>query len=325
MVNRPLITVLGASGFIGSSVLAALARRPVRLRAVARRPAVPSGHGRTTADIETRTADLTRPGLLAEAVAGSDAVIHLVAHIDGAGTWRAADGDRTAERLNAGLVHELADALRPTRATGRPPSVVVFASTATASEDTGPTTAYERQKLAAEQALADATAAGVLHGVSLRLSTVFGAAATPAAADRGVVSAMIRRALDGVPITMWHDGTVRRDLLYVQDAATAFTAALDHAPALAGRHWLVGSGRSTPLGDVFHAVAATVANRTGRPPVPVHQVEPPAVASAADFRNVFVDHTPFRSVTGWAPRVSLHEGLDRTVTALTGIHGKDLV
>ncbi|MFJ8150147.1 NAD-dependent epimerase/dehydratase family protein [Streptomyces sp. NPDC096048] len=329
MVSRPLITVLGASGFIGSHVVAELAGRPVRLRAVARRPTVPAGLGRSVADVETRAVDLSRPGGLADAVAGSDAVVHLVAHHDGAGTWRAADGDTAAERLNTGLVQELADALRPAPATGRPPTVVVFASTAGAATDgvpgfagTEPATAYERHKLAAERVLADATAADALCGVSLRLPTVFGPAPAPAV-DRGVISAMARRALDGAPITMWHDGTVRRDLLYVRDAVTAFTAALHHAPALAGRHWSVGSGRGTPLGDVFRTLAATVANRTGRPPVPVRQVEPPAFASAADFRDVRVDHAPFRAVTGWAPRVPLHEAVARTVAALADTHGKD--
>ncbi|MFE9055770.1 NAD-dependent epimerase/dehydratase family protein [Streptomyces mutabilis] len=355
MVSRPLITVLGASGFIGSHVVAELAGRPVRLRAVARRPTVPAGLGRSVADVETRAVDLSRPGALAEAVAGSDAVVHLVAHLDGAGAWRAADGDSAAERLNTGLVQELADALRPTPAAGRPPAVVLFASTATTTPDpttgtgraattglgpattglapanaapapasTAPATPYERQKAAAERILADATVAGELCGVSLRLPTVFGPATAPAV-DRGVVSAMARRALDGEPITMWHDGTVRRDLLYVRDAATAFTAALDHARTLAGRHWSVGSGHATPLGDVFRALAATVASRTGGPPVPVRRVEPPAFASAADFRDVRTDPAPFGSATGWAPRVPLREALDRTVAALAGPHGKDLL
>ncbi|MFC7981277.1 NAD-dependent epimerase/dehydratase family protein [Streptomyces sp. NPDC057336] len=331
MVSRPLITVLGASGFIGSSVVAELARRPVRLRTVARRPTARAATGRTPADVETHAVDLSRPGGLAEAVAGSDAVIHLAAHLEGAGSWRTADGDPSAGRLNTGLVRELADALRPARAALRPPPVVLFASTATASADTwatadgtGHLSGYERQKLAAERLLADATAEGALCGVSLRLPTVFGPAPAPAV-DRGVVSAMARRALDGAPITMWHDGTVRRDLLYVRDAAAAFAAALDHAPALAGRHWSVGSGRGTPLGDVFRALAATVADRTGRPPVPVRRVEPPAHASAADFRDVRADHAPFRSVTGWAPRVPLDEALARTVAALAGPQGKDLL
>ncbi|MEV8307285.1 NAD-dependent epimerase/dehydratase [Streptomyces flavidovirens] len=325
-MSRPLITVLGASGFIGSAVVAALAHRPVRLRTVSRRPAAMPGSGRTTADIEHRTADLTRPGLLAEAVAGSNAVIHLVAHIDGAGTWRAAGDAPAGARVNTGLTLDIVDALRHERTAG-PPPVVLFASTATAAaedEEEEPVTAYERQKLAAERILGEATADGVLRGAALRLSTVFGPGRTPAAADRGIVSAMAARAVSGAPITMWHDGTVRRDLLYVQDAAEAFTAALDHAGALAGRHWLVGSGRSTPLGEVFRTIAAAVADRTGAPPVPVHRVEPPAYASAADFRSVRVDCAPFRAATGWAPRVPLHEGLKRTVTALTGAHGKDL-
>ncbi|QES48793.1 NAD-dependent epimerase/dehydratase [Streptomyces venezuelae] len=307
-----LITVLGASGFIGSAVTAELARGGARLRTVSRRPAdLPAA--------EHRTADLTEPGRTAEAVAGSDVVVQLAAELSGPANWRAA-GDGPAARLMTDLVGALA-------ARGGQPPVVLFASTVPPSGPGAPTP-YERGKRAAERVLERATAEGAVRGISLRLPTVYGPATGPAtgagAAGRGVVSAMARRAAAGEPVTLWHDGTVRRDLLYVRDAATAFAAALAHADALAGTHWDVGTGRSLPLGEVFHALAGAVAARTGRPPVPVLRVQAPPYAAAADFRDVTADPAPFRTATGWAPRVPLPEGLARTAAALTGgTPGKD--
>ncbi|MEU8382877.1 NAD-dependent epimerase/dehydratase [Streptosporangium sp. NPDC048865] len=313
--------MLGASGFVGSALVAALARRPLRLRAVARRPSVVPDAG--IAEAEIRTADLTVPDEVRRAVAGSAAVIHLVTH---SGGWRAADKDPECERVNVGVMRNLIAAVRDGAAGGRDggPPLVVYAGAASqigvppdraidGSEPDHPETEYDRQKLAAETLLKVATAEGVLRGVTLRLPTVFGHGPVP---DRGVVAFMIRRALDDERITMWHDGTVKRDLVYVEDIADAFVAALDHPGELAGRHWLLGAGRGDPLGEVFRAVAEIVAGHTGRPPVPVVCVEPPPGAPRTDFAGVTIDSSPFRAVTGWRPRVALRDALERTVTAL---------
>jgi dTDP-4-keto-6-deoxyhexose 4-ketoreductase len=128
-----------------------------------------------------------------------------------------------------------------------------------------------------------------------------------------VVSLMVRRAVAGQDITMWHDGTVRRDLVYVDDIARALVAAADHVEELAGRAWLVGSGYGAPLGEVFTTVAELVAEETGKPPVQVVSVPPPAHAEAGDFRSVTIDSSAFRAITGWRPRVPLAEALARTV------------
>lgn len=323
-MTRPLITVLGASGFVGSAVLAALAERPVTVRAVARRPAAVSSTGR--ADFETRTADLTVPGNLSAAVAGADAVVNLV--LDAAG-WRGADPFASA-RVNVGVMRDLLDCLRasPRR---RPPVVafagsvsqvgLVFKTPIDGTEPDRPQTVYDRQKQAAENLLKRASRAGVVRGLSLRLPTVFGGGG----ADRGVLATMARRALAGESIDMWHDGTVERDLLHVRDVADAFVAALDHADSLTGRHWLLGRGRSEPIGEVFRTIAELASAHTGRPPVPVVSVPPPAGAPRTDFASVAVDATAFRSVTGWRPRLPLREALIAMTRALAetspSVHG----
>ncbi|WP_420160130.1 NAD-dependent epimerase/dehydratase family protein [Nocardiopsis sp. CNT-189] len=321
---RPLVAVLGASGFIGSWVADELSRRPVRLRLVARGP-VPEPAG-GAARVEVRSADLTAGGELARAVEGADAVVHLAARLGGATGWRAAGGDGGAERVNVGLMHDLIGAVRD-RGPAGPPPAVVFAGTTTqvgladrtrldGTEPDRPRSTYDRHKLAAEQALKEATAAGAVRGASLRLPTVFGQARHPGTRDRGVVSSMARRALGGDALTMWNDGTVLRDLVHVRDAARALVAALDHADALAGGHWLVGSGSGARLGDVFSGIARLVSERVGRPPVPVLSVEPPGQAEETDFRSVEIDPSRFRDATGWRPEIPLEEGLRQTVAAL---------
>ncbi len=320
-----LITVLGASGFVGSAVTRALAREPIRLRAVARRRFTPEpGRAETT----VVTADLTDRAALADAVAGSDAVVYLLLADGG---WRAAETEE-AERVNLGVMRDLVDVLGDA---GGPPPLVVYGGAASqvgvpprepldGSEPDEPATPYDKQKLAAEQVLKKATVDGVVRGLSLRLPTVFGETATAGANhDRGVVSAMARRALEGQDLTIWGDGTVRRDLVHVEDIAAAFTAALANPDALVGGHWLLGAGRGDQLGEVFRLVAKEMAAQTGQNPVEVTCVEPPSHAPATDLRSVTIDSTPFRAITGWRPEISLPEGVRRTVAALTtSVHGK---
>ncbi|MFI6094219.1 NAD-dependent epimerase/dehydratase family protein [Lentzea sp. NPDC051213] len=317
MTGTTRITVLGATGFIGSAVLKALARQEVQLRAVARKPAeVPPG----PAEVEVVTADLTDRDALADAVKGSDAVVYLLL---GDGGWRAAE-EGSAERVNVGVMQDLLDVLG--RYDGVRP-VVVYGGAASqvgvpqrepldGSEQDKPETAYDRQKLRAEQLLEQATAAGRVRGISLRLPTVFGESTPGGGHDRGVVSAMVGRALDGQPLTMWHDGTVRRDLVHVDDIASAFAAALAHPDRLAGRHWLLGAGRGDALGDVFRLIADITSAHTGAPPVEVASVQAPSHAPVTDFRSVTIDSSAFRAITGWSPEIPLGEGIHRTVEAL---------
>ncbi|MGP4028923.1 NAD-dependent epimerase/dehydratase family protein [Actinomadura sp. 3N407] len=319
--DRPLITVLGASGFVGSAVTAALARRHCHVRAVARRPNVAIQPG--PAVVEKCAADLSDTAQLVHALKDSDAVIHLLLNDGG---WRAAESDPDSERLNVGVMRALLEELAA-RDGRRGPALVLYAGAASqigvppdgpidGSEPDEPESVYDRQKLAAERLLKEASAAGVVKGVSLRLATVFGPGLGPRARDRGVVTAMVRRALAGEPLTMWHDGSVRRDLIYIDDVARSFLAALDHSGALAGRHWLVGAGGNEPLGRVFSMIAESVAARTGRPPVPVTPVAPPDDAPHTDFKSLTLDPSRFRKVTGWEAAVALPEALDRTVAGL---------
>ncbi len=318
------IAVLGASGYVGSVVSGLLAQRPVSLRLVARRNcAVPGG----MASAEAVSADLTDEDNVAEAVADADVVFHLAKHT---GDWRLPEEDPAAtEPVNVGIMRSLVRVLAERPSAAGPPPLVVFAGACTqigrtpdhpmdGTEPDYPDTEYDRQNLEAEHILMAASRSGAVRGISLRLATVFGQSPLSGAPDAGVVSTMIRKALAGEQLTMWHDGSVVRDITYVEDVGRAFVAALDRPHGLVGRHWMIGTGRADRLGDVFRTVAEAVAAATGKPEVPVVTVPPPGAAVVTDFLNVFINPAPFGSATGWSARVPLRAGVDRTVAAFLG-------
>jgi nucleoside-diphosphate-sugar epimerase len=248
-----------------------------------------------------------------------------VAHLAGPATWRVSEGDQVAERVNLGIVHDLISVLRAQSPAG--PPVVLFAGSMSqvghpvvgridGTEPDNPLTTYDRQKQAAEDALTAATEEGVLRAVTLRLATLFSQGTDSIALDRGVVSAMARRAYAGEPLTMWHDGTVKRDLLCVDDAAAAFASAIDHADVLSGKHWLVGTGRATSIAGLFHHIAEMMAAATGRPPVPVISTEPAEQSLLTDRVDFVLDPEPFYRATGWRARIPLADALKRTAVAV---------
>ncbi|MGQ0838805.1 NAD-dependent epimerase/dehydratase family protein [Actinokineospora sp.] len=308
------VTVLGSSGLLGTAVARQLASQRIRLRLVGRRPtAVPPS---ALADVEVRTVDLTTPGAVADAVAGSAAVVHLISHNAGPGTWRVSTSDTMAERVNLGLVRDVVDAIRAQRPE-RPP-VVLFAgsisqSAAHAGNDTDAEealTVYDRHKLGAERVLTEATAEGLVRASSLRLATLYSRGTDDPELDRGVVAAMTRRAFADQELTMWGDGSAKRDLLCVDDAARAFAAALDHVDVVAGRHWAVGSGLQTSVRDLFTMIAKVVATQTGRAPVPVTSTVPADYAVPTDLLDFGVDPAQFQQATDWCARVPLLDGLE---------------
>ncbi|WP_282685750.1 MULTISPECIES: NAD-dependent epimerase/dehydratase family protein [unclassified Streptomyces] len=325
--KAPLVVVLGASGYIGSAVVAQFARRPVRLRLVGREAPHPLPDA--PAWTETCAADLTRPDEARRAVAGADVVLHLVARLGAGLAWRVAEEDPVAAEVNMGAMRNVLSALSAEpRATGEPPPVVVFAGSAAQSGVAGrvsggepdrPVTVYARQKLAAEHLLKEAVARGTVRGVSVRLPTVYGAA--PGSLGKGVVTAMAACALDGKPLTVWREGAGERDLLHVTDAARALVLAADRANVLSGHHWLAGTGRPVAVAELFALIAAAVAARTGQPPVPVREVAPPASATLADARGMDVDSSAFRAATRWRPRARLVPSLDALVAAMVRRRG----
>nr|WP_246382401.1 NAD(P)-dependent oxidoreductase [Prauserella isguenensis] len=301
------VVVLGGSGFVGSAVAARFLAEGARVRSVSR-----SG-GNPVSGVDAVGADLTRPGVVAEAVAGADVVVVLVLYTGSGGYRVGPDRAREAAEVNVGVAEAVAAAARD--------RILLFAGSTSqvgvvdhdridGTETDAPVTEYDRQKCEAERVVSEA------GGITLRLPTVYGCG--PAGLDRGVVTAMTRRALAGEPLTVWGDGGMQRDLLHVDDVSRAFAAAAGGARQLTGRHWLLGSGAGVSVRELFVRVARVVARRSGAAPVPVVSVAPPAHATAMDMRGLVADPAAFRDSTGWEARVGLDDGIETTVAAVAG-------
>jgi UDP-glucose 4-epimerase len=94
-----------------------------------------------------------------------------------------------------------------------------------------------------------------------------------------------------------------RDLAFGEDVAAAFIAALDAPPGA----YNLGGSPAVSLRELASALVA--ANGSGE-----FRVETfPADRAKIDIGSYVADDRAFRAATGWAPAVTLAEGLARTL------------
>lgn len=134
----------------------------------------------------------------------------------------------------------------------------------------------------------------------LRYGNVYGPRQDPLG-EAGVVAIFAGAMLADRPATINGDGLQQRDFVYVADIARANVLAL--AAAGSGTYNL-GAGVPTDIVTIFRELARLTGY--GRP----EQYGP---AKAGEVRATYLDATRARRELGWAPQVSLSEGLARTV------------
>jgi len=157
-----------------------------------------------------------------------------------------------------------------------------------------PVSPYGVTKLAAEQLC---YLYFVNHGVptvSVRYFTVYGPRQRPDMGFHRFMTAI--RA--GQPLTLYGDGLQTRDFTYVADAAAATHAAC--VRGVPGQVYNVGGGSRVSVREVFEMLGRV----TGRP---VAIDEQPT--QKGDMRDTYADTTRARADLGFAPSVTLEEGL----------------
>lgn len=138
-----------------------------------------------------------------------------------------------------------------------------------------------------------------LEPVVLRYSNPYGAGQRPRH-GQGVVAAWSWAAARGDPLIVYGDTAVRRDFIYVGDAAEATArAALEAGPGT----YNVGAGRSHSLGDVLDLLAA-ISGRDLR----MERREERRV----DVRVSELDSARLRQEIAWEATTSLEDGIEKT-------------
>ena len=309
MSERVLVT--GASGFVGQVLCEALATAGYRVRAALHSPRALPGAAESTlvGDIDATT-DWTA------ALAGVDLVVHLAARAHRIGEtsayaelYAATNGfgtRRLAEAARAAGVRRLIY-VSSIKVNGEGPTVQPY----TAQDEPHPEDVYGRSKWLGEQLLLEATAGAALEAAIVRPPLVYGPGV------RANFLRLLQWVERGWPIPL---GAVRnrRSLVGVWNLSDLLLRLLTH-PAAPGRVWLVSDGedRSTP--ELIRDIGRAMGRRVRLLPAPLGLLRLAAILSGrtTELRRLCgslqVDMTSTCRELGWAPPVTVQEGLARTV------------
>jgi len=121
-----------------------------------------------------------------------------------------------------------------------------------------------------------------------------------------LVPSKIADALAGKPVELFN-GSIYRDWIYSEDAARAIVSGLDSNMTGVAN---LATGTGTSAGDIGREIAEQLG-------VPYHSLDQPVSGPT----NFYCDITRISSELGWSPRVSLTNGLTRTIEyARTSLH-----
>lgn len=142
------------------------------------------------------------------------------------------------------------------------------------------------------------------HGLDVRILRFFNCYGPRMQLEDGrVVPNFVTQALSGQPLTIYGDGSQTRSFCYVSDEVDAIWRAAS-LPGLAGEIINVGN----PEEHTIREFAEIVARVAGVPLTVAHNPLPPD-----DPTNRCPDISRARDLLAWEPRVSLTDGLTRTI------------
>ena len=295
--------VLGGAGFVGSHLTEALARSGQHVK-VFERPHIDRLAQLPRKDVELFTGDLLNPQALVPALRGTEIVFHLVST-----TLPKTSNDNPVYDVESNVVGGLRllalcreHGVRKVVFVSSGGTVYGIPQAVPIAEDhpTDPICSYGIHKLALEKYL---QLAHRLHGLEyciLRPANLYGPGQRLDTAQ-GAVAVFLDRALRGLPIEIWGDGSVVRDYVFIDDAVDAILKAARFAGA--PRIFNLGSGSGTTLNQLV----AEIQKLLGRP-LKVNY----AATRSLDVPANVLDATLARRHLDWSATTPLGEGLRRT-------------
>jgi nucleoside-diphosphate-sugar epimerase len=170
-----------------------------------------------------------------------------------------------------------------------------------------PVSPYGVTKLAAEQLCYLYWVNHQVPATSVRYFTVYGPRQRPDMAFHRFITA----ALDDEPITLFGDGEQTRDFTFVSDAVAATIAAGERG--VPGRAYNIGGGSRVTVNHVLEMLER-IAGRS------LEVVRNPA--QKGDMRDTYADTTLARDELGFAPAVTLEQGLEAEYRWLLTAHAR---
>jgi UDP-glucose 4-epimerase len=258
--------------------------------------------------------DLARDDLSGVVDAGIDGVFHQAAQAGVRASWGAEFATYTD--CNVLATQRLLEAVKA-RDGGPVPVVYASSSSVYGNAEARPTredalpapiSPYGVTKLAAEHLVDTYRHEFAVPGTSLRYFTVYGPRQRPDMAFHKFV----KSALAGEPIGVYGDGNQSRDFTFVDDIVRANRDAMDAMLAGAsGGTYNLGGGSTVTVREVIDLLGELLGS-------PVDATF--GATQPGDVRHTSADTTRAREALGFAPTVTLREGLGREVEWLRGVY-----
>lgn len=231
------VLVTGGTGFVGTHLVNALARRGHEVAVLARDPE--SARNRYNRPVERIAGNVLEPATLAPAVAGRDAVIHLVGIIH-------ESGEQTFQRMHVDAPANVVAAMKSAGVRR-----LLHMSAMGVSEDAP--SDYGRTKAAGEKLVRESG----LDWTVFRPSIVFG----PGDGFVSLLAPIVR--LNPVFIPVIGSGETRFMPVSVYDVSRVYADALEK-PETVGRVYDVGGPQTFTLNEIYREIAAAV-GKPGKP------------------------------------------------------------
>jgi NAD dependent epimerase/dehydratase len=306
------VLVTGATGFIGSHLVQRLVQQGASVRAMSHYRSDPSLHNlaHLTADeraaVEVVRGNIEDPFFVRGAVAGCDAVFHLAALIAIPYSY-VAPASYVATNITGTL-----NVLEACRSEGTPRVLHTSTSETYGSAQYTPIdekhplvgqSPYSASKIGAD-ALAESyhRALGV-PVVTIRPFNTFG----PRQSARAVIPTIISQLAAGVPELKLGSLSPVRDFTYAGDTADGFIAGA-LADGVEGELFNLGVGSGITIGDLALRIMKLMDIE-----VPLTEDTQRVRPGKSEVMALISDNRKAKERLGWAPKVSLDEGLRRTI------------
>jgi len=296
--------ILGGAGFIGSHLAEELVKHHHQVRVFDRTDADTANLVNILPNIEFVTGEFLNEDDISRALSNIDVVIHLIGT-----TLPKTSNDNPAYDVGTNVVGSL-NLLNLARQHGV--KKIIFASSGGTvygipetfpipeTHPTDPICSYGITKLTIEKYLHLFHHLYDLDYVVLRIANPYGERQNPRS-NQGAVSVFLWKLLQEDTITIWGDGAVARDFLYINDLVSAFLTAIEtDTPS---RLYNIGSGVPLTLNKLL-SVMQTVTER-----VPIVEYLP---TRKLDVSINYLDISRARNELRWHPSISLEEGISRT-------------
>ena len=165
-----------------------------------------------------------------------------------------------------------------------------------------PTTIYGANRLAGEQYCKIYHEVYGIDTISFRITNSFGPR-EQIVAKKNAINFLIHQAYRGEKITIFNEGKFFRDLIYISDVVSAIKIIMKKGKS--GNLYWISSNKKTwfyKLGNMLEKLTNAKTKF----------VETPRYTKKVDVGNFVVDNSKLRSL-GWKPKISMEEGIKKTL------------